>query len=122
MQIGQKEIIIIYNSKDNSHKEAIAYANILSGHVRQYDVTKTRFTEKMLSDLAHQLHVQLYELIDVEGALFHRLRLSQKNINNRSALALIVEYPELLKTPVLLMHNRTMFIKDKDDIMSLAMA
>lgn len=122
MQPGQKEIILIFNSRDNAHKEALAYANILSGKVRPYDVTRTRFTEQVLTDLAHKLHVQPSELIDMEGSLFHQLRLQPQRINNVSALTLIIEYPELLRTPVLLMSNKTLFIRSKDDIMSLAMA
>ena len=122
MQPGQKEIILIYNSNDNAHKEALAYANILSGKVRQYDITRTRFTEKTLTDLARRLHVELYELIDMDGALFHGLRLKRSSINNTSALALIIDYPELLRTPVLLMNNKTLFIRNKEDIMNLALA
>lgn len=122
MQLGPKEIIIIFNSRDNSHKEAIAYAHILSAKVKQYDVTKTRFNEKMLGDLARLLNVEIVELMDVEGVVFHSLRLKAERLDNESALALILEYPELLRSPILLMHNQTMFIKNKHDIMNLAMA
>ncbi|GEM_PF-4547853 len=122
MELGQNEMIIIFNSKDNAHKEAIAYASILSGKVRQFDITKVRFTEKILSDLARRLKVEVSELLDVEGDLFTRLRLSIARIDNRSAMNLILEYPELLKTPILLTHNGTIFIKDKHDIMNLAVA
>ncbi|CAN0454796.1 unnamed protein product, partial [Ectocarpus fasciculatus] len=90
--------------------------------VKQYDVTKTRFNEKMLGDLARLLNVEIVELMDVEGVVFHSLRLKAERLDNESALALILEYPELLRSPILLMHNQTMFIKNKHDIMNLAMA
>ncbi|MEM8894194.1 MAG: ArsC/Spx/MgsR family protein [Bacteroidota bacterium] len=122
MKIGPDEMIIIFNNKDNAHKEAIAYANILSGKVKQYDVTKFRFNESIIENLASRLQVEIQELLDVDGELFSRLRLRLDRINNRRAMDLILDYPELLRTPILLTHNRTIFIRDKHDIMNLAVA
>ncbi len=122
MELGPKEIIIIFNSKDDAHKEAIAYAHILSEKVKQYDVTQTHFSKRMLGDLARRLKVEIIEMLDVDGPLFHSLRLRLDRLDNESALALIVDYPELLRSPILLINNQTLFIKNKDDIMSLALA
>lgn len=119
---SDKELKFIYNSAQIKDREAYGYAKSLDQHyINEIDLTKQNLTERQWAELATKLNVSVKELIN-ENDEYYIDVLEGKDFDDNDLLQLIVDHPQMVKTPIIDSTKYARFIKSPFDFNEMDMA
>ncbi len=118
MEFNPREITLIYNFDKQGDREAIAYANQISDNVREMDISKTPMTESQLAELLTKLGVGVEKIIDVKSDIY-RDDYEGKEIEESEWLGILKHNPDLMKTPIGILGDKSIICDLPSHILSL---
>ncbi len=119
--ISRKDNLInlYYHPKHLNAKKCIAIANANKAAVQAIDIEKTRISQTHWSEMAELLNISVIDLVDLEHELVVSKFGSKPDIDEFSALKIIQNSPEVVKSPVAIRGEKAVFAKNSRDILKL---
>tara|TARA_R110002049_G_scaffold247413_9_gene421606 strand:+ start:2392 stop:2757 length:366 start_codon:yes stop_codon:yes gene_type:complete len=119
MQQNEERVITVYLG-GNKYKDVqtIAFAKSEGYAVKSIDVRKDNFTGTQLLQLADKMNVNLSELIDHQKDDFKTIN-DTDTYNKEGWMELILNNPELIKTPIIQRGNNVFFIDTPSDALKI---
>jgi len=103
----KNETMLIYHSEKSDDRKARGYVEALNGYVvKTWDLKKDPITGTQLAEIANRVNVPIPELIDPSYYLDIGNGEQLKEMDDENILALIVNDPMQLKTPILLIDGQ----------------
>lgn len=100
LELDKNEVKFLYNSNNQSDKEAFAYALTLHKHkINELDISKNDLTPTQFSELAYKMKVRIIDLFDKKSEYFKQ-NIEGKDIEERDLLNILVKEKSALKTPI----------------------
>ncbi|WKN31043.1 hypothetical protein PZB74_19010 [Porifericola rhodea] len=118
MEFNPKEITLIYNFNKQGDREALAYAKQMAVNVNEVDISKTPPTERQIAQLLDKLGVSVEELIDVKSDVYKE-QYKDKSMDEADWLGVLKHNPNLMKTPIGILGDRSIVCDLPSHILSL---
>jgi len=118
MEFNPKEITLIYNFNKQGDREALAYAKQMAVNVNEVDISKTPPTERQIAQLLDKLGVSVEELIDVKSDIYKE-QYKDKSMDEADWLGVLKHNPNLMKTPIGILGDRSIVCDLPSHILSL---
>jgi len=113
MKSQESEIALIYNSNKQKDKEVLGYAQSLESHkLNERDITSSKLTEKQLAELATEMKVEVKDMVDQNEEKYMK-EVEGGDFSSEELLKLMVNNPELVKTPIAKMNGKTFIVKSQ---------
>lgn len=110
MKIEENEMLFVYNSNDLSDRAALAYAKASPEYkLREFDVTRTFFTETQLKEVANKLNLRPKDLIDELSEVYVK-KYRDTKLSEDDVLVALKHEPTLLRTPIVLYEDGGEFV------------
>lgn len=113
-----REITVYLGGNDYKDTQTVAYAKSEGYAVRSVDVRKESFTRTQLLQLADKMEIKLPDLIDQQKPIFKTLS-AQNTYNTEGWMELILNNPEIIKTPIIQRGNKVYFIDTPTDALKI---
>jgi arsenate reductase len=117
-QNQNREITVYLGGNDYKDTQTVAYAKSEGYAVRSVDVRKESFTGTQLLQLADKMEIKLPDLIDQQKPFFKTLS-AQNTYNTEGWMELILNNPEIIKTPIIQRGNKVYFIDTPTDALKI---
>ncbi|WPP51065.1 arsenate reductase family protein [Catalinimonas niigatensis] len=118
MEFNPREITLIYNFDKQGDREAVAYAKQIAQHVNEIDISKNPLTESQLAQLVTKLGVSMEKLIDVKSDVYKE-EYEGKNMEDAEWLGVLKRNPNLMKTPIGILGEKSIIADLPSHILSL---
>lgn len=118
MEFNPQEVTLIYNFDKQGDREAIAYAKQIAQHVHEIDISKNPLTESQLAELKTKLGVSMEKLIDVKSDVYKE-NYEGKSIDEAEWLGILKRNPNLMKTPIGILGEKSIIADLPSHILSL---
>lgn len=118
MEFKDREILIIYKPKEKKDTNTYVLAKQLSEHIREIDVFKDKITPTQLKEVLDKLGVGVEELIEKDSDSF-RQDYHDKELDEIGWLNVLVQNPDLLKTPIVFLGKKGVIIQTPSNVLSL---
>lgn len=116
----KKNLINLYYHPDHiNSKKCIAIANANKAFVQAIDIEKTRISQTHWSEMAELLNISVLDLLDLEHEKIVSKFGSTPDIDEFSALKIIQNNPEVVKSPIAIRDDRAVFADNPRDILKL---
>lgn len=118
MEFNPREMTLIYNFDKQGDREAVAYAKQIAQNVKEIDISKNPLTESQLAQLVTKLGVSMDKLIDVKSDVYKE-EYEGKNMEDAEWLGILKRNPNLMKTPIGILGEKTIIADLPSHILSL---
>lgn len=113
MKTKNKELILIYNASKQRDKEVLGYAQSIESHkLNEQDISSNNLTERQIADMAIAMDVSINDLLDKNDEKYMS-EVKPGQFSDEELLKLMVANPELLKTPIARMNDKTFVVKSQ---------
>ena len=118
MEFKEREIVIFY--KPNIKKDSNTYvlASQISNHIRDIDVLKEKLTSTQLKKIIDLLGLPIEDLIERDSDIYKRMY-QDKAFDEAGWLSVLVQNPDLLRTPIVFKGKKGMLIETPSNVLSL---
>lgn len=115
---SERQITLFYNPKSQRGKQALVYARTHGLAIEEIDILKTPLTGTQISELAARLGLDIKDLVNQDHYKY-RKKFALQCFNPEDWITLIQNHPELMKQPIALRGNRTVWVKTPTDIIRI---
>jgi arsenate reductase len=115
---SERQIILFYNPKSQSGKQALAYAKTHGLATEEIDILKTPLTGTQITELADRLGISIQEMVNQEHYKYRR-KFTLQCFSPEDWITVIQNHPEIMKQPIALRGDRTIWVKTPTDILRI---
>jgi arsenate reductase len=112
------QITLLYNSKSQRGKQALAYAKTHGLPLEEIDFLKTPLTGTQITELAKRLGIKIEEMVNQEHYKYRR-KFTAQCFTAEDWITVIQNHPEIMKQPIALRGERTIWVKTPTDIIRI---
>lgn len=112
------QITLFYNSKSQRGKQTIAYANTHGLPLEKVDILRTPLTGTQITELAERLGISISEMVNQEHYKYRR-KFTAQCFTSEDWITVIQNHPEIMKQPIALRGNKTIWVKTPTDIIQI---
>lgn len=118
MKTPVNEIAMFYDPQSNVGKQTFAHAKAISRHVKTFDYDKKPFTTAMLQDLLNMMQLMPKKILDKSKPQYQN-DFKGKDYDDEGWLNVIINNPQLIKSPIVVYKNKAIFCENPTDIYTL---
>lgn len=115
---SEKQITLYYNSESQRGKQALAFAKTHGLPLEKIDILKTPLTGTQITELAKRLGIKIEEMVNQEHYKYRR-KFTVQCFTPEDWITVIQNHPEIMKQPIALRGNKTIWIKTPTDIIHI---
>jgi arsenate reductase len=115
---SEKQITLLYNAKSQRGKQALAYAKTHGLATEEIDILKTPLTGTQITELADRLGISIQEMVNQEHYKYRR-KFTLQCFSPEDWITVIQNHPEIMKQPIALRGDRTIWVKTPTDILRI---
>jgi arsenate reductase len=115
MKTAKREATIIFDGNDLDDRAALAYALSLNFKLKEVNLRKNILTERQIKEIAMKLDIDPEQLIDEHSSQF-RDEFKKSAFSADDSVKILRQNPDLMKTPILIMEHRAVFIGSSYDL------
>ncbi len=112
------QITLFYNSRSQRGKQTLAYAKTHGLPLERIDILRTPLTGTQITELANRLGIRIEEMVNQEHYKYRR-KFTAQCFTPEDWITVIQNHPEIMKQPIALRGNRTIFVKTPTDIIQI---
>ena len=113
-----RQITLFYNSGSQRGKQALAYAKIHGLAIEEIDILKTPLTGTQITELAERLGITIKEMVNQEHYKY-RKKFTLQCFSSEDWITVIQNHPEIMKQPIALRGDKTVWAKTPTDILRI---
>ena len=107
------EIKLLYHGQKQRDKEVLGYARSLTDHqLNETDISTTQLTARQLAEIADDLGIEIEELVDKHEGKYREI-IKKGEFSDDEWLKLLVNNPELIRSPIAYINNEATNIKSQ---------
>jgi len=118
MRTHPREILIYYNSKSSSDRKLLAYAKSTGFKVKSYCHTQAPSTSTSWQTILNTLDVHPKELMN-KADPYYQENIRGKEFNDEGWLSVIMNNPQLIKSPIAMKGKKIVLCHTPSDIYKL---
>jgi arsenate reductase len=118
MKLQRDEMVLFLDCTSSSHKKTRAYAQSISGHIREYTFVEYKFTTSLWRDILDMLGLEPKQLLNKADPKYQR-DIKGRTFDEESWLNILVNNPCLVKAPIAIMHSKAVLCISPKDIYKL---
>lgn len=115
---SDRQITLYYNSRSQRGKQTLTYAKIHGLPLEEIDISKTLLTGTQITELANRLGINIEKMVNQEHYKYRR-KFTAQCFNSEDWITVIQNHPEIMKQPIALRGNKTIWVKTPTDMMKL---
>lgn len=115
---NNREIILYYKPAVKKDKNTYVMASQITKHIREIDVYKDTPTETQLMSVLTQLGIDVEKIIERESDIYKE-KYEGKSFDVEGWIQILVQNPDMIKTPIAIKGNRAMLIETPSNILDL---
>lgn len=110
MEVKPNEILFIYNSNQHLDKKGLGYVHSLKHYkVKDIDISQDSLTEQQYAELALKMNIEPGDLADKKSSKYKE-NLDASDLSKEDILIALKNNPNLVKTPIVVYHDRAEFV------------
>lgn len=114
---SDKEITLIYNSKNRIGKQILALAQAEDLPIREINLVNVTLTPTHWAELASRMEIDVKELVNTEDADFLQKFGDLDDLSTNDWLKLLVDNPETLKAPIVMKGEKIVAMTNPRDML-----
>lgn len=118
MEFSDKEIVIFYKPDIKKDNNTYVLASQITSHIRDIDVLKEKLTSTQLKKVVDMLGLPIEDLIERDSDIYKRMY-KDKVFDEAGWLAVMVQNPDLLRTPIVFKGKKGILIETPSNVLSL---
>src|SRR5690554_1621382 len=118
MEFSDKEIVIFYKPQIKKDSNTYVLASQISNHIKDIDVLNEKLTSTQLKKVVDMLGLPIEDLIERDSDIYKRMY-KDKAFDEAGWLAVLVQNPDLLRTPIVFKGKKGMLIETPSNVLSL---
>lgn len=118
MEKNNREIILYYKPAVKKDKNTYVMASQITSHIREIDVLKDTPTETQMMTILTQLGIDVEDLIERESEVYKE-KYEGKSFDVQGWIQVLVQNPDMIKTPIAIKGNRAMLVETPSNILDL---
>jgi len=115
---SDRQITLFYNPRSRRGKQALAYAKTHGLPIEEIDILKTPLTGTQIAELADRLGIKINEMVNQEHYKYRR-KFTIKCFSSEDWITVIQNHPEIMRQPIALRGDRTIWVETPTDIIQL---
>ncbi|MCM4168110.1 putative protein YfgD [Arenibacter antarcticus] len=115
---SDRQITLYYNSRSQRGKQTLVYAKTHGLPIEEIDILKTPLTGTQITELADGLGIDIKELVNQKHYKYRR-KFTVQCFSSEDWITVIQNHPEIMKQPIALRGDRTIFVETPTDIIRL---
>lgn len=116
--VSESEILLYLKSDCSKSKKVLAYAKSLSNNVNTVNLSKTKGTGTIWQSIMSKLDVSPKQLLD-KSKPFYQENIRGRDFEDRDWTFLLMNNPELLRSPIAIKGDKAMILDNPTDIYKL---
>ncbi len=112
------EIQLFYRPEDNKSKKVLAYAKSISNNINAVDIKRTKGTGTIWRNILSKLDKDPKDLLD-KSKPYYQENIRGRDFEDRDWTYLLMNNPELVRSPIAVRGNKAMIIDNPTDIYKL---
>lgn len=112
-----KEITLIYNSKEHIGKQILAYAHIEKIPIHDIDLAHMKLTTTHWAELASRMVINICDLINTEDSDFLQNFGKMDQFSEDDWLKLLVNNPSILKALIVMKGNKILMMTNPQEML-----
>ncbi|MDQ3392521.1 MAG: hypothetical protein M3512_00145 [Bacteroidota bacterium] len=118
MEKSNREITLYYKPAIKKDKNTLAMATQITPHIREVDVLKDTPTETQMMTILAQLGIDVEDIIERESEVYKE-EYDGKSFDVQGWVQVLVQNPEMIKTPIAIRGNRAILVETPSNILDL---
>ena len=118
MEFNDKEIVIYYKPEIKKDSNTYVLASQITSHIRDIDVLNEKLTSTQLKKVVDMLGLPIEDLIERDSDIYKRMY-KDKAFDEAGWLSVLVQNPDLLRTPIVFKGKRGILIETPSNVLSL---
>lgn len=118
MEFNDREILILYKPKEKKDHNTYVLAKQISEHINEIDVLKDKITPTQLKEIIDKLGVGVDDIIERESEIYNKVY-KDKAFDEAGWIDVLVQNPDLLKTPIVFKGRKGVVIQTPSNVLSL---
>lgn len=110
-------LILFYNSQVKNHKEILAYTESAESKCHAVDISKTKVTGTVWTEVAELLKLPVEHLIDTSHSIFENRYGKEKDLDADDTIKILQQDAEMLIFPILIKGEKAQFVKTYAEVM-----
>ena len=116
---NHRQIVLIYNSNQKSHREILAYATAAGKELLTVDVSKGTVAGTLWTEIADVLQVNVRDLLHTDHSSYENKYGKGHQIDDTGAIKTLQKDPEILLYPIAIKGNKGMEVKLYNEMLKL---
>jgi arsenate reductase-like glutaredoxin family protein len=116
---NQRQIVLIYNSNQKSHREILAYATAAGKELLTVDVCKGTVAGTLWTEIADVLQVNVRDLLHTDHSSYENKYGKGHQIDDTGPIKTLQKDPEILLYPIAIKGNKGMEVKLYNEMLKL---
>jgi arsenate reductase len=118
MEFSDKEIVIFYKPDIKKDNNTYVLASQITSHIRDIDVLKEKLTSTQLKKVVDMLGLPIEDLIERDSDIYKSMY-HDKAFDEAGWLSVLVQNPDLLRTPIVFKGKKGILIETPSNVLSL---
>lgn len=118
MEFSEREITLLFKPGVKKDKNTYVLASQITPHIKQIDVFKDKLTETQLLTIVAMLGIDVEKIVERESDLYKE-KYDGKSFDTQGWVQVLVQNPELIKTPIAIKGKKAMLIETPSNVMDL---
>lgn len=118
MEFNDREILILYKPQEKKDHNTYVMAKQISNHIHEIDVLKQKLTPTQLKEIIDKLGVKVEDIIERESEVYNEVY-KDKAFDEAGWIDILIQNPDLLKTPIVFKGKRGLVIQTPSNVLSL---
>ena len=112
-----KEITLIYNSKEHIGRQILAYAQAENITIHDIDLVHVKLTTTHWAELASRMGINVSDLINKKGPEFLQKFGHVDNLSENDWLKLLVNNPDVLRAPIVIKGDKIVAMTNPQEML-----
>lgn len=112
-----KEITLIYYSKEHVGRQILAYAQSENIPIRDIDLVHVKLTATHWAELASRMGINVRDLVNTEDPDFLQKFGHLDNLSENDWLKLLVNNPDVLRAPIVMKGDKIVAMNNPQDML-----
>ena len=112
-----KEITLIYHSKEHAGRQILTYAKAQNMPVHDIDLAHTKLTPSQWVGIYTKMGIEVKELINTDNPEYIEKFGDITELSEHDWLTILVHNPEILKAPIVMKGDKIVFMSNPQDML-----
>jgi|TARA_R110000737_G_scaffold352891_1_gene400901 arsenate reductase len=112
-----KEITLIYHSKDRTGQQILAYAQSENIPIHDIDLKYVKLTKTHWAELASRMNIHVWDLVNKDHSAFLQKFGHTDNLSEDDWLTLLVHNPDILIAPIVMKGDKVVAMRNPQDML-----